>query len=46
MIKSGKLSEFVVQIVYTTKHCIGFTLDFGFKVYRDLTKSDSRAAST
>ena len=46
MIKNGKLSEFVVQIVYTAKHCIGFTLDFGFKIYRDLTKSDSRAAST
>ena len=43
--KSGKVSEFVVQIVYTTKHCIGFALDFGFKIYRDLTKSDSRAAS-
>ena len=45
MIKSGKGSEFVVQIVYTTKHCIGFTLDFGFKIYRDLTKSDSRTGS-
>ena len=44
-IKSGKVSEFVVQIAYTTKHCIGFTLDFGFKIYRDLTKSDSHTAS-
>ena len=45
MMKYGKVSEFVGQIVYTTKHCIGFTLDFGFKIYRDLTKSDSCAAS-
>jgi len=45
MVKSGKVSEFVGQIVYTTKQCIGFTLDFGFKIYRDLTKSDSCAAS-
>ena len=45
MIKCGKVSEIVGQIVYTTKHCIGFTLDFGFKIYRDLTKSDSCAAS-
>ena len=45
MIKCGKLSEFVGQIVYTTKHCIGFTLDFyRNQLYRDLTKSDSRAA--
>ena len=33
MIKWGKVSEFVGPIVYTTKHCIGFTLDFGFKIY-------------
>ena len=46
MIKSGKVSEFVVQIVYTTNIASDrFTLDFGFKIYRDLTKSDSRAAS-
>ena len=45
MVKSGNISEFVGQIVYTTKHCIRFTLDFGFKIYRDLTKSDSCAAS-
>ena len=45
VIKSVRVSEFVGQIVYTTKHCIGFTLDFGFKIYGDLTKSDSRAAS-
>ena len=44
MIKYGKVPEFVGQSVYTTKHCIGFTLDFGFKIYRDLTKSDSSAA--
>ena len=31
MIKCGKVSEFVGPIVYTTRHCIGFTLDFGFK---------------
>ena len=37
MIKSGKVSEFLGQIFYTAKHCIGFTLDFGFKRYRDLT---------
>ena len=35
MIKYGKVSEFVGQIVYTTKHCIGFTLDFGFKIYTE-----------
>ena len=28
VIKCGKVSEFVGQIVYTTKHCIGFTIDF------------------
>ena len=27
MIKYGKVSEFVGQIVYTTKHFIGFTLE-------------------
>ena len=44
--KSGKVSEFVVQIVYTTNIASDrFTLDFVFKIYRDLTKSDSRAAS-
>ena len=45
MIKCGKVSEFLGQIFNATKHCIGFTLDFGFKIYRDLTKSDSCAAS-
>ena len=36
MIKCEKVSEFIGQIVYTTKHCIGFTSDFGFKIYKDL----------
>ena len=30
IIKCGKVSDFVGKIVYTTKNCIGFTLDFGF----------------
>ena len=44
-IKCGKVSEFVGQIVYITKHCIGFTLDFGCKIYRDDQIGFTRAAS-
>ena len=31
MIKCGKVPEFVGKIVYTTKHCIGVTLDLDSK---------------
>ena len=44
-IKCGKVSEFVGQIVYITKHCIGFTLDFECKIYRDDQIGFTRAAS-
>ena len=44
-IKCGKVSEFVGQIVYITKHCIGFTLDFGCKIYRDDQIGFTRAIS-
>ena len=45
MIKCGKVSELVGKIVYITKHCIGFTLDFGCKIYRDDQIGFTRAAS-